>query len=184
MKRARRRQGTKPESDLVATRPADGDDATKHAAVLADGLDKEQIDQLHAATLQVSGNCFELKKLCATVLVAAGTLIVTLSNRELDHALFAGGLVVVVLFWAADAQSYYIQAKLRVRMKELQQIRIRRLSDLGSYDVDGVGLPIDDQPERWRRILKAFVNASMLYYFLTGGVLIAVWGAFGLGLLR
>ena len=31
-----------------------------------DSLDKEQIDQLHAVTLQVSSNCFELKKLCAT----------------------------------------------------------------------------------------------------------------------
>lgn len=26
-----------------------------------DELDKEQIEQLHAATLQISGNCFELK---------------------------------------------------------------------------------------------------------------------------
>ena len=85
----------------------------------ADDLDKEQIEQLHAATLQVSGNCFELKKLCATVLVAAGTLIVTLNRTKLDHALFIGGLVVAFVFWTADAQSYYIQAKLRTRMKNI-----------------------------------------------------------------
>lgn len=161
-----------------------GGQVRSQAAATADGLDKEQIDQLHAATLQVSGNCFELKKLCATVLIAAGTLIVTLSNRELDHALFVGGLVVVLLFWAADAQSYYIQAKLRARMKELQQIRIRRLGDLGGYAVDGVGLPIHVQAARWRRIFEAFVNASMLYYFLIGAVLISVWVAYGRGLIR
>jgi hypothetical protein len=86
-----------------------------------DDLDKEQIEQLHAVTLQVSSNCFELKKLCTTVLIAAGTLIVTLTRRELDDALLVAGLVVVLVFWAADAQSYFIQAKLRSRMKELQE---------------------------------------------------------------
>ncbi|KAA1425002.1 hypothetical protein FE697_003660 [Mumia zhuanghuii] len=150
----------------------------------ADALDKEQIDQLHAATLQVSGNCFELKKLCATVLVAAGTLIATLSDRELDQALFVGGLVVVLVFWTADAQSYYIQAKLRGRMKELQQTRARRIADLHGYVADGVGIPINLPPARWRRIRHAFFNASMLYYFLVAGVLMSAWVAYGRGLIR
>lgn len=167
------------EAETANTAPA-----REQAAVTAEALDKEQIDQLHAATLQVSGNCFELKKLCATVLVAAGTLIVTLSNRELDHALFVGGLGVVLVFWAADAQSYYIQAKLRARMKGLQQVRIRRVGELSGYAADGVGLPIDVQPARWRRILRAFVNASMLYYFLVAVVLMTAWLAYGRGLVR
>lgn len=158
--------------------------AKNEAGLTAESLDKEQIDQLHAATLQVSGNCFELKKLCATVMVAAGTLIVTLSDRELDYALFVGGLVVVLVFWTADAQSYYIQAKLRARMKELQQVRTRRLAELSTYAVEGVGLPIDVQPARPRRILHAFFNASMLYYFLVAVVLSSAWVAYGTGLIR
>lgn len=150
----------------------------------ADALDQQQIDQLHAATLQVSGNCFELKKLCATVLVAAGTLIATLSDRELDHALFVGGLVIVAVFWTADAQSYFIQVKLRGRMKELQQIRVQRIAELGSYGVDGVGLPIDAESAKWRRVVHSFLNASMLYYLLIAVVVASTWVAYGTGLME
>lgn len=149
----------------------------------ADDLDKEQIDQLHAVTLQVSGNCFELKKLCATVLIAAGTLIVTLTDRELDDAFFVAGLVVVLIFWAADAQSYFIQAKLRSRMKELQVARVRRVQELRGYDVEGVGLPIHVQPTRARRVFRAFFNASMLYYFLIAVVLLVTWVIYEAGVI-
>ena len=146
-----------------------------------DDLDKEQIEQLHAVTLQVSSNCFELKKLCTTVLIAAGTLIVTLTRREVDDALFVAGLVVVLLFWAADAQSYFIQAKLRSRMKELQGSRIRRFQELKGYDTAGVGLPIVTQQSRLRRVFHSFFNASMLYYFLIAAVLSAAWLMYGTG---
>ncbi len=158
--------------------------ATNEAGPTAESLDKEQIEQLHAATLQVSGNCFELKKLCATVLVAAGTLIVSLSDRDLDHALFVGGLVIVLVFWTADAQSYYIQAKLRGRMKVLQRVRTRRLAELSTYGVEGVGLPIDVERSKQRRIFHAFFNASMLYYFLVAVVLLSAWVAYVTGWVR
>ncbi|HTW16726.1 MAG TPA: hypothetical protein VMF51_16445 [Nocardioides sp.] len=150
----------------------------------ADTLDKEQIDQLHAATLQVSSNCFELKKLCATVIVAAGTLIALLSNRELNQAIFVGGLVVVAVFWCADAQSYYIQVKLRARMKELLRDRVKRVPELSSYASDGVGLPVEDQPAHWHRVLHAFFNASMLYYFLVAFVVLTAWAAYASGLIE
>lgn len=149
----------------------------------ADDLDKEQIDQLHAVTLQVSSNCFELKKLCATVLVAAGTLVVTLTRRQLDSALFIAGLVVVLLFWVADTQSYYIQAKLRNRMKELQQARARRFRALRGYAAEGVGIPIETPPTQVRRVIQAFFNASMLYYFLIVTVLSAAWAMYGCGVI-
>ncbi len=142
-----------------------------------------KFDQLHAATLQVSGNCFELKKLCATVLIAAGTLVATLTDREVDAALFVAALTVVLLFWTADAQSYFIQAKLRTRMKELQQTRILRAHELGGYDADGVGMPIEAQPGRAHRVFHSFFNASMLYYFLIGAVLVATWLAYEAGLI-
>lgn len=153
-------------------------------ALSADDLDKEQIEQLHAATLQVSGNCFELKKLCATVLIAAATLLVTLSQKELDHALFVGGLIVVVVFWTADAQSYYVQAKLRARMKDLQKARAQRLTQLKNYSAEGVGLPIEDQPNLRLRVLHSFFNASMLYYFLITLVLSLAWTAYDLRWIR
>ncbi|GAB3791328.1 hypothetical protein [Nocardioides ungokensis] len=167
-----------------ADHPADRTAWSLEAGISADALDKEQIDQLHAATLQVSGNCFELKKLCATVLIAAGTLIVTLSDRDLNQALFVGGLVVVLVFWTADAQSYYIQAKLRARMKELQLVRIGRVNGLATYDADGVGLPIDVAPARGHRIIHAFVNASMLYYALVALAILGTWLTYRAGIIK
>jgi hypothetical protein len=150
----------------------------------ADALDKDQIDQLHAVTLQVSANCFELKKLCATVLIAAGTLVATFTNKHLDAALFASAVAIVGVFWAADAQSYYIQTKLRIRMKELQDRRVHRSGVLGGYDSSGVGMPVKDPPSRATLIWHSFINASMLYYLLIVGLVVVAWILYAIGIVH
>jgi hypothetical protein len=148
----------------------------------ADELDKEQIQQLHAATLQISGNCFELKKLCATVLVAAGTLIASFTSKHVDSSLFLAGCLVVLVFWVADGQSYYIQAKLRRRMRDLQMTRTARVAELNDYDVSGVGLPAPLQKDDVRSAaIKSLFNASMLYYLLLAALLLLGWLLFLLG---
>ena len=131
----------------------------------ADDLDKESTDQLHAFTLQMSGNCFELKKLCATVLVGAGTLISALAHG-VDLSIFAAGLCVTAVFWAADSQSYYLQSKARIKMRALQHSRTARHTTLKSYQADGVGLPVRAKMSNRRSIIQSFLNASMLYYLL------------------
>src|SRR5436190_23927590 len=47
----------------------------RELAISPDDLDKDQLDQLHAATLKASDSCFEIKKLCATVLVPTANLV-------------------------------------------------------------------------------------------------------------
>jgi len=151
----------------------------------ADSLDKEQIQQLHAATLQVSSNCFELKKLCATVLVAAATLIASFTDKHLDTSLFLAGLLVVSIFWIADSQSYFIQAKLRKRMSQIQVSRTARVSALADYDVSGVGLPAPTQDNSRRvAVVRSLFNASMLYYLLLAAMVLTGWLLFLIGAIK
>jgi hypothetical protein len=81
--------------------------------VSAEDLDKDLLDQLHAATLKASDSCFEIKKLCATVLIPTGTLVSVFAAKRLDTSVFVAGLLVVTLFWLADATSYFYQRRLR-----------------------------------------------------------------------
>ena len=56
------------------------------SAVTADDLDREQLDQLHTATVKASDSCFELKKPCATVLVPTVTLVAVFTDKRLNQA--------------------------------------------------------------------------------------------------
>jgi hypothetical protein len=92
----------------------------------ADELDKELLGQLHNATLKASDACFEIKKLCATVVIPTGTLVAFLSGGRLNPAVFVSALLVVFLFWIADANGYYYQRKLRAKMAAIWEDRGRR----------------------------------------------------------
>jgi|SRR5215475_7897832 len=92
----------------------------------ADELDKELLGQLHNATLKASDACFEIKKLCATVVIPTGTLVALLSGGRLNLTVFVLTLLVVLLFWIADANGYYYQRKLRAKMAAVWGDRGRR----------------------------------------------------------
>lgn len=139
-----------------------------------DDLDKEQIEQLHAATLQVSGNCFELKKLCATVLVGAGALVASFGKHH-PSIILVGGLGVVLLFWVADSHSYFIQSKPRRRMQEIRQARVERHATLLGDNTEGVGLPIAQVSSTRAAVRRAFLNGSMLYYAMIATILGLAW---------
>ncbi|WP_152447796.1 hypothetical protein [Rhodococcus triatomae] len=121
----------------------------------ADSLDKELIDQLHAATLKASDSCFEIKKLCATVLVPTGTLVALFSNRNLGVAVFVAGILVISFFWMADAVSFYYQRRIRVKMEEIWERRAARCDE--QWD-----------PPRTKKVspLEAAFNGSMSFYAL------------------
>jgi hypothetical protein len=134
-------------------------DATKN--VTADDLDREQLEQLHAATLKASDSCFELKKLCATVLVPTGTLVAVFTNKKLNLAVFIAGLLVITAFWLADAVGYFYQRKLRVAMT---QIWLRRAANCpGGYNY--VPTPSKVGP------IRAAFNTSMIYYSILGALI-------------
>jgi hypothetical protein len=132
-----------------------------------DELDKASIDQLHKAVLQISGNCFEIKRLCVTVLISAATLISVFTEKKLDLSLFTGSFMAIMFFWLLDAQNYYYQEKLRARMKELGEGLASR--HLPTLKVDGIGMPLSDKREERstrERVVSSLANYSMIFYLL------------------
>jgi hypothetical protein len=128
-------------------------------ADLTDELDKEQLQQLHNATLKASDSCFELKKLCATVLVPAGTLVAVFNENKLNAAVFVAGLLVIVAFWLADANAYYYQRKLRSAMTPIWQRRAARAQNYAfAPDTPPVGAG------------RAAFNGSMYFYLILAGL--------------
>ncbi|KFU75493.1 hypothetical protein SAMN04489729_4267 [Amycolatopsis lurida] len=147
---------------------------TKSEGPTADALDKEQLDQLHAATLKAADSCFELKKLCATVLVPAGVLVATFSDKKLNPAVFVAGFMVIAAFWIADAFSFYYQRRLRVLMKDIWNRRAERCAE--GYDHVQKVTAVS-----W---FRAAFNSSMIYYLILAAMVGAALAAYASGVLR
>jgi len=116
--------------------------------VIADELDKIQIDQLHKATLNFSNNSLETKKLCVTVQIAVYTLL-----AGLVIALELLGILIPVLFYAVDVVLYFYQDSLRENMnKRMDEIKQRN------------GLPVRSENRSKRRLFLSFFNGSQILY--------------------
>ena len=166
-------------------------------ADLEDELDKIGLDQLHKAVLQLGGNCFELKKLCASLLISAGTLLAAFTGRQLDAALFVGAVLITLFFWVLDSQSYFYQEKLRAQMKKHAENLIRRgharvslpgesssATEVPSLAIGGVGMPISEERENLdtaTRARNALLNNSMFFYMALTALFVALAIFFGLG---
>ncbi|MFI7159631.1 hypothetical protein [Micromonospora chalcea] len=147
-----------------STLGADEDEPAPEHKVRADDLDKELIDQLHAATLKASDSCFEIKKLCATALVPTGTLVALFSGRRLTTAVFVSALLVICFFWLADAVGYYYQRRLRAAMDVIWRRRAERCEEGWTPPDTSAASP-----------LKAAFNGSMTFYaLLAAPVLLAL----------
>ena len=142
--------------------------------VTPDELDKEQLAQLHAATLRASDSCFELKKLCATVLVPTGVLVSVFTDTKLNAAVFGAGLLVITAFWLADAVGYFYQRKLRYRMSVIWERRAARCAEGYNY----VPMPRKVGP------LRAAFNTSMLYYLILAMVMLVGLALLATGVLN
>jgi hypothetical protein len=137
-----------------------------------DALDSVRIDQLHAATLKASDSCFEMKKLCATLLVATGTLVSVFNNKTLSAGVFIAGLAVIASFWLADSVGYYYQRRLRALMDGLILRRGERCEPTYTFKAaTGVG---------W---LRAAFNGSMVFYLILAALVSAGWLLWGIGLI-
>jgi hypothetical protein len=136
-------------------------------AVTADDLDREEIEQLHAATLRASDSCFELKKLCVTVLVPAATLVAVFTDKRLDSAVFGAGLMIIVGFWGADSVGYYYQRKLRALMSQYRARRAARCPE-----------PYSVTPIAAVSPFRALFNESMVLYLILALLVAFGWALF------
>jgi len=130
------------------------------------GGGQQSITQLHSVVIELSKSCFELKKLCAAVMGSSLTLLAAFTAQRIDFSFFMGGAVIIVFFWIADAQSYFYQEKIRIRMKSLQEAMLQRSS--AKLIFDGVGMPVFSSRQSsptTQRVLHSIFNWSMTFYY-------------------
>lgn len=144
-------------------------------------LDRMQLDQLHNVVLELSKNCFELKKLCVTILVSAATVISTFTEKKLDLSFFVGGAVIIVFFYVADAQSCYYQRKIRLRMKDIAEDMAPQAEP--QIKILGIGMPVEKQKAK-PELRYAFLNPSMWFYAFLFGMNCVLFVLFELGYIR
>jgi hypothetical protein len=120
-------------------------------------LKLKEIDQLDSAILQFSKNTLATKKICASLLVGIATLILKLTDNNLDISIYVGSFITLLIFWIIDSNSYYYQRKLRIRMTEIvNELKENQLIS------DGFGMPLESKEKSsWKR---AFFNESQLFY--------------------
>jgi len=129
----------------------------------ADEIDFTMADQMHAAALQISKTCFDLKKLCVTFLGVSMVFLIKLTDEKVDHSLFAVGLILIAGFWISDATAYFYQRSLRVKIDaKLREISLRNNGD-ESGDVKKVGT------------CGALFNASMTLYYVLAILYLSGW---------
>ncbi|WP_130901553.1 hypothetical protein [Pseudomonas sp. Sample_23] len=119
-----------------------------------DELDWSSIEQLHEATLQISNQCFEYKKLCVGVI---GIIIAALLKFETSTSWSSISNICAAInfgFWLCDANAYYYQRANRQKINKLvDQIRTRN-SNKQEH--------VSKLENSWA---SAFFNRSMSLYF-------------------
>jgi TPP-dependent 2-oxoacid decarboxylase len=134
-----------------------------------DEIDFEKANQMHAAALQISKTCFDFKKLCVSFIGVAMAFIIKFTDKNVDHSMFAVGLVLIIGFLISDATAYYYQKSLRRRISiQFKQIAIRN--------------QIPDMAESEEAtVINALLNPSMSLYYILAALFIGSWIGFSLG---
>lgn len=119
-----------------------------------DELDWSSIEQLHEATLQISKQCFEYKKLCVGII---GIVIAALLKFEAPTGWSSISYICAAVgfgFWLCDATAYYYQRANRQKINKLaDQIKTRN-SNIQEH--------LSKLENSW---MGAFFNRSMTLYF-------------------
>lgn len=153
---------------------------------LKDEIDWKVIDQLHAAVAQISGFCFEAKKLCVTVEFVVVGVIATFTkdasgNPELDHSIFVAAFLIPLFFWILDAVGYFYQEKIRSKMEKIQE----RILQRNGFDRSSDTNPFMGDKRISRsgksKVFFAIFNHSMWLYWLLIFVSAMVWAMYFLG---
>ncbi|MGI2897052.1 hypothetical protein [Vibrio alginolyticus] len=121
----------------------------------ADEMDWAEVDQLHEATLKISQNCFEFKKLCVAVTGIAAVALGKLTSNTLDPSYFVVPFLVAFGFWIADFTAYYYQRVTRKRMN----IRLQAIASRNQLSTDNISIV----NVSWG---NAMFNLSMSLYFV------------------
>lgn len=116
-------------------------------------------NQLHNVTLNISNQCFDIKKnyltilslfstLCVSLITANGINIEVLNNLKILYCL----LIITLSFYLYDSYLYYYQKKLRIKMNGIEKL-------IGNNC-------IDETLTEHRLVFKSLINPSHLFYII------------------
>lgn len=131
-----------------------------------DSLDMKQIDQLHEVVLNLSKNCFEIKKLCLAVLSSGLLFINFFTSKNIDLSHFIAGAIIISFFYLLDVQCFFYQVKIRIRMQEIVDALVKR--SISQIVVIGFGIPLSKYRLHSNRLFHSCFNSSMLFYWMLG----------------
>lgn len=113
-----------------------------------------EVNQLHNATLQLSKQSFDIKKICVTVNVSVLSYMVSIKH---SFIMCVGVLFCITFFfYLVDVMTYFYQRRLRKAMND-------KLDSIKSESGISVNSICND---RFCFLLKAFINASHFIYYL------------------
>jgi hypothetical protein len=141
--------------------------ANEYKRSCLDEIEWTEIDQLHAATLQLSNSCYEYKKICVTFLGVAITALTAITKGIINDNYFLLSIIIIIGFLISDVLSYYYQRKLRGIMdKKIGKIAIR--NDIQGYEISTLKMSR----------MGALFNPSMILYYMLLGLSIGAWFLF------
>lgn len=142
---------------------------------LADEIDWKILDQLESVVSKTSTNCFELKKLCITMLSIILPFIAKFAKNNIYDLLLITGLLIPFFFWLLDATNYYYQRKIRILMEDIVE-RINKRNDTGKHkDIKYYIIhKIENETGPWK-IARVLFNHSMWLYFIIMGLDSLIW---------
>lgn len=135
-------------------------------------IDWKIIDQLHNAVLNFSHNSMQAKKIMFAIL---GVLFAAMFRVETPRSClkwFPFVIVLVVLFWAFDAYTYYYQEKLRADM----DVRFRSLKKRCHSADSNDEYTLPDSRGTCGRLWRSIFNLSVLLFYPTIIIMIVVLG--------
>ena len=136
------------------------------AAKTSDEIDWKIVDQLHDATLKISNDCFEYKKLCVAVVAGVIALMVRFGSADNLQFVFAVCGLVCIGFWFSDATAYFYQRSLRRTMTA----KLNRIAERNGAETEANLIA----PTMW----AAIFNKSMALYMVLLVVIFVLWLAF------
>lgn len=128
-----------------------------------DKIDWKIVDQLHDATLKISNDCFEYKKLCVAVVAGVIALMVRFGSEQNLQFVLAVCALVCLGFWFSDATAYYYQRSLRRTMTT----KINKIAERNGVLKE----PNLDQP----KMFVAIFNRSMALYIVLLLIIFVLW---------
>ena len=157
---------TEKQKDISKDKEQSDSSLTEEQKDISNELKKIQIAQLHNATLNISNNSLETKKLVVTTITAVCTILIGLYKEhiyEQMNLLLALIFIIVMLFYIVDVCFYFYQDRLRENID-------KKMNDIyREYQLKEIKL---DKYEH--RVRRSIFNYSQILYFLMMFLLIVI----------